>query len=168
MEHDIVDDGMQYSLATLQQSSNEMHAARKDPIATGLRLPLRIGALFFAKLATQAVALCVLAACSSRGHSATTSTSFTVAGTQLRSCDLVFDIGETPIASMHFTQCAGAFFQRAPKLGVSISATKDEDLAKFALFTIDGNREHGPKVTSARCYDRSGRVVEGARVENSP
>lgn len=89
----------------------------------------------------------------------------TIVGKGVRACDLLFDVGEMPVESVSFDGALGAFYQRAPKLGVSISAERDASLEKAVVSFHMPEGGRSPRLVSTRCFNREGRDLDSARVE---
>jgi hypothetical protein len=83
---------------------------------------------------------------------------------EVRACDFLFEVGKKPIEKVNFHDARGAFFQRAPKLGVSVISTRDEPLGSDP-FTFDLGDAPAPELVSATCYDRTGHPVDKTEVE---
>ena len=93
----------------------------------------------------------------------------TIAGEDVRSCDVLIDVGNSRIDSVEFEACDGAYYQRPPRLGISVIARKDEALgsrARIKLASVE--RVKSLQILSEQCFDRLGRGLQGKRVGLSP
>lgn len=83
---------------------------------------------------------------------------------EARACDLLFEVGDAEISSVRFSDVRGAYFQRASKLGISVTALNDGPLPNGSVALELHALADEPVLESARCYDRTGSKLDASDV----